>query len=231
MQRIHIHHKHIKNIYISVCCHAVSVLVYRRFLCVVLLLSGNKDVTLLKQAALEGRCSLMLPQDSPRRYYPASQQPSSLKVKFDILQTWQSCIELGNEFWDLPALPSLPPSLSLPYWSLNLFAWKNRIASCRAEGCAAPADVIFHAGWTVVLFFSLHLPLVGSFLWSVLRTVHHGSQFRPADVVQLPARSALMCWHWGTDQRQGWTIQHVDKEKTESGERWSCYFDLHTSIP
>lgn len=38
---------------------------------------------------------------------------------------------------------------------------------------------------TVVLFFFLHLPLVGSFLWSVLSAVHHGSGFRPADVQQL----------------------------------------------
>lgn len=51
--------------------------------------------------------------------------------------------------------------------------------------------------------FLLHLPLVGSFLWSVLSAVHHGSQFKQADVVQLLAWSASICWHWGTDQRQG----------------------------
>lgn len=79
--------------------------------------------------------------------------------------------------------PLLDVSLS-PWLIFKCILLKNKIISC-----SAPAAVIFHAGGLSSCFFCfsfpLRLPLAGSFLWSVLSAVHHGSRFEPADAVQL----------------------------------------------
>lgn len=85
---------------------------------------------------------------------------------------------------------------TLPDWSLNVFVWKTRLFPGGRKRSAHQQMPFVMQPDCHPVFFSLHLPLVGSFLWSVLRAVHHGSSFRPADVVQLLSGSIWLCWHW-----------------------------------
>ena len=97
--------------------------------------------------------------------------------------------------------------LTLPDWSSNLLCWKTSyFLSWRAKACCTPADVVCHAARLWSCFFPLYLPLAGSFLWSALRTVHHGRSSRPTDVEQLLSGSISLCWHWGTHQRCRQTV-------------------------
>ena len=83
-------------------------------------------------------------------------------------------------------LSSSPPTLtSASLIDLQIYSQKNRIISCRAEGCSAPADVIFHAGSNCrpVFFFFLSSPSP-VYLWLDLffgasgGAVHHGGPVR-----------------------------------------------------
>ncbi|XP_030587679.1 leucine-rich repeat and IQ domain-containing protein 1 [Archocentrus centrarchus] len=57
------------------------------------------DEFVFDEAALEEHCRLMLSQDSPHRYYPVSEQPSSLKPPGPCLDPSQDILPLPKQAW------------------------------------------------------------------------------------------------------------------------------------
>lgn len=160
--------------------------------------------------------------DVETRHHPVPQQQKVKHRFYNILSAWSWWRILEREWlWNSGAyqpfgdtegrltavVHSFFSSVITPSGFVSHSLIDLQIYSVEKQDCFLEAESVLHTSrcrlscsQTVVLLFFLHLPLVGSFLWSALRAVHHGRSSRPAEALQLLSGSISLCWHWGTHQ-------------------------------